>query len=598
MLWLLFLALVFLFGFVVSQKFLKEEALFSAFPVGVILSTWMVFLISFITGFNATSILASSLLMLLCCFFLGVKKTQPEKYAVAVFFVSLAFFSLLNHLMVWNFDSKGNALSAVVVDVNYHSAIVTPMGWGDNFPPLYPYLPEKKLTYHFLFDFFSAVLMKLDSGLPMAMQIPNSLIGASFVSLLYIMMRKFKLGKKTALLAVFLILFNGNFGFIEFFKELLSMPQEEILPSLLKMGVGSTWMPDKGYVMANTITEFTLNQRVFMIGICVFALVIALLTKEDEKSFLFAAIITGLSPLFHIYSFLATVFFSLPLLVKKSWKQLVIFLFIVALLATPQLSYVSESGEGYLQFKPGWFTEPQSHWLKEKQSFLEFWLKNFSPYILLALLGMVVAPQLREMSGMAFAVFILFNLFVTQPLAQDNRKWLLFALIFFSASSAFFISYIKKKFKHGWLVAAILVLVMTLGGIQTVVGWAQNYEQVLFYKDELKVCEFIRNNTEADALILSNMHRDCVNNWGGRRVFLRVDFESLTWYMGHGINTDEFENEMKRMLAGDCELIRERGVDYILIDSRNGEFRPKQSFLNRMEKLYEESTFSFYKVNC
>jgi len=599
LLWLFFLALVFLFGFVVSQRFLREEALFSAFPVGVILSTWCVFLLSVVIGFNTTSIAACSLLLLLSCFFLGVRGIQIERYSAGVFLISLAFFSFLNHLMVWNFDSNGNALSAVVVDANYHSAIISPIGWGSNFPPLYPYLPDSKLTYHFLFDFFSAILMKLDSGLPMAMQIPNSFVGASFVALLYIMMRKLKLGKKTALLAVFLILFNGNFGFIEFFKELFSMPQAEVVPSLLRMGVGSTWMAEKGYVMANTITEFTLNQRVFMMGICVFAIVMILLLKSG--SYRFAALIAGLSPLFHIHSFAATIFFSLCLLLVRREKELIFFLLITALLAAPQILWMNEPHtQQYIQFKPGWVGEPQSNWLTQKQDFFEFWLKNFSAYILLAFLGMLLAGfPLREMTASAFLMFILINLFVTQPLVQDNRKWLLFVLIIFSASSAVFIKWLIRKFgKAGWVAGAFLVFLLTIGGVQTVVGWAQNYNQVMFYKDELKVCEFVRNNTEPDALILSNMHRDCVNNWGGRRVFLRVDFESLTWYMGHGIEISEFEEEMKRMLAGDCELIKKRGVDYILIDSRNGEFQPKQSFLNKMEKVYEESTFSLYKVNC
>lgn len=596
--WFLFLVLVFVFGLAVSQRFLKEEALLSAFPVGVILSTWCVFLLSFIVGFNTTSILASSLVMLACCFFLGVGKIRFESYSVAVFLISLSFFSLLNHLMVWNFDSKGNALSAVVVDVNYHSAIISPMGWGSNFPPLYPYLPDKKLTYHFLFDFFSAILLKLGSNLPMAMQIPNSLVGASFVALLYSMMRRLKLGRGSALLAVFLILFNGNLGFIEFFKELGNIPSQEILPSLLKMGVGSTWMPERGYVMANTITEFTLNQRMFMMGICIFALVIILLTNHDARSCLFAGVIAGLSPLFHVYSFIAALFFSLPLLSKKERGELVGFFLVVAILALPQLACSSQSAGGYLQFKPGWVGETQSNWLEEEQGFVEFWIKNLSPYLLLGLAGMLFAnPQIKQMTALAFVVFFLFNLFITQPLAQDNRKWLLFALIFLSASSAVFISWLRKL-RFGWIATALLVLVMTLGGIQTVIGWAENYDQVLFYKDELKVCEFIRNSTEVDALILSNMHRDCVNNWGGRRVFLRVDFESLTWYMGHGINTSEFEKEMKEMLGGNCQLIKERGVDYILIDSRNGEFQAKQSFLRRMQKVYEEGMFSVYKVSC
>ena len=601
MLWLAFLVLVFIFGLALSQRFLKNGAIFAAFPVGVIFSTWTVFLLSFLFGFNLTSIGVSAVLLLLGILLLGIKEIKFEGYSLSVFVLSLAFFSLLNYLMVWNFDGSGNALSSVVVDVNYHSAIISPMGWGDNFPPLYPYLPERKLTYHFLFDFFSAILMKLGSSLSMAMQIPNSLVGASFVALLYIMLRRLNLGRRAALLAVFLILFNGNFGFIEFFKEMGKVPQSEMVPALLKMGVWSIWMPDKGYVMANTITEFTLNQRVFMMGIGTFALVLILLLESVRKNHVFAALIAGLSPLFHVYSFAATVFFSLPILIYEGKREAGIFLLIVALLAIPQFMYMREPRtDSYIQFNPGWVGEPQSNWFTEKQDVYEIWLKNFSPYILLAALGMFFAESpLKLMTAFAFVMFILVNIFVTQPLVQDNRKWLVFVIILFSASSSVFLSWLVLRFrKLGWVLAIILTLVLTLAGIQTVIGWAENYNHVLFYRDELQVCEFIRNNTAGDALIVSNMHRDCVNNWGGRRVFLRVDTESTTWYKGHGVDTTGMEKEMGRMLGGDCELINRNGVDYILVDSRNSEFYLNSSFLGRMEKLYERDTFSFYKVKC
>lgn len=130
MLWIVFLALVFAFGLSVSQRFFRKESVFAAFPVGVMFTTWAVFLLSFIFGFNITSIAVSSILLLACTLLLGIKQVQFDKHQLIVFIISLAFFAFLNHLMVWNFDSRGNALSAVVVDVNYHSAIISPMGWG------------------------------------------------------------------------------------------------------------------------------------------------------------------------------------------------------------------------------------------------------------------------------------------------------------------------------------------------------------------------------------------------------------------------------------------------------------------------------------
>jgi hypothetical protein len=414
------------------------------------------------------------------------------------------------------------------------------------------------------------------------------------------MLRKLRLGRRTALIAVFLLLFNGNFGFIEFFKDIGKTPQAELVPSLMKMSMVSTWILDRGYAMANTITEYTLNQREFIMGICAFALVIILLA-EPGGGYLLAALIAGLSPMFHIYSFAAAVFFSLPLLIYREKKEAIVFFLIVAALAVPQLMYVGGARtESYLQFKPGWVGGPQSNWFTEKQDFWGFWIKNFSPYILLAVLGIFFTEfPLNLMTIFASVMLILLNIFITQPLVQDNRKWLLFVIIIFSASSAVFLYQLIKRFrKAGWVMVALIVLILTLAGIQTVVYWAENYSQILFYKDELRACEFVRNNTEPNALVISDMYRDCTNNWGGRRVFLRLDADSVTWYKGHGIDTGGIKEEMKEMLAGNCKLIKKNGIGYILLDNRNSEFAVNSSFLNAQEKLYERDSFSFYRVRC
>ena len=119
MLWIAFLILVFAFGLSLSQKFFRREAPFAAFPVGVMFSTWVVFLLSFLLGFNLASIGVASALLLLLMLSFGIKRDiKFERYSLFVFILSLIFFSLLNHLMVWNFDGRGNALSAVVVDVD------------------------------------------------------------------------------------------------------------------------------------------------------------------------------------------------------------------------------------------------------------------------------------------------------------------------------------------------------------------------------------------------------------------------------------------------------------------------------------------------
>jgi hypothetical protein len=509
----------------------------------------------------------------------------------------------VNYLLIFNRDAKGNLLSSVISDLTYHASIISTFAYDTNFPPVYPYFPSKKLTYHFMFDFFSGILGKLGLSLALAIQIPNILIEVSVVMLVYSFALRMTKDKLASAIAVVLTFLNGNFGFIEFFKVFLQIPDEQKIKFLSDMGAYSTWLPDKGYVTTNIIGEFTLNQRVFAIGVCVFLIASMLLisSKKRKWNYILSGVLTGLLPLFHIYSFIAAFGFSVFYFIFYKDKNFALFFIPALLLLAPQFLYLQEkSMQTMIKFEPGWVdkADPPS-WSYINQNFLEFWGKNFGMYILLSVLGVLLLKKDgRVLALFGLFLFAIMNIFIFQPSKQDNRKFMFFIFIAASILSSIFIAKAAKKSKFiGVAIGVFLILIMTIGGIQTIIAWMENYDNILYYKSEIAACEFIRSNTEESAFFASNSFRDCINSLGGRKVFLRLDAVALSDLKAHGIDFENEKLELKRMFMGDCELMKKNGISYLFLDERNSE-PVNASFIEKLERIYGEGGLSVYKVKC
>ena len=604
MLWFIFLVTTFAFGLAVAKEFFEEEKLFAAFPIGVVFATWAVFLLSMITGFSVITIAVVNLLLIFATYKMGLgKKIKLSRTALAIALVSLLFFTAVNYLLVFNRDARGNLLSSVISDLTYHASIISTFAYDSNFPPVYPYFPSKKLTYHFMFDFFSGVLGKLGLSLALAIQIPNVLIEVSVVMLVYSFALRITKDKLASAIAVFLTFLNGNFGFIEFFKVFLQIPDEQKIKFLSDMGAYSTWLPDKGYVTTNIIGEFTLNQRVFAIGVCIFLIASMLLisNKKRKWSYIVSGVLTGLLPLFHIYSFMAAFSFSVLYFIFYKDKNFALFFIPALLLLAPQFLYLQEKNiETMIRFEPGWVARADPpNWSYINQNFLEFWGKNFGIYILLSILGvLLVKKEGRVLALFGLFLFAVMNIFIFQPSKQDNRKFMFFIFIAASILSSIFIVKTARKSKFiGVALSIFLILIMTIGGIQTIVAWVENYDNILYYKNEVAACEFIRANSEESAVFASNSFRDCINSLGGKKVFLRLDAVALSDLKAHGIDFESEKLELKKMFMGDCELIKKNGISYLFLDERNSE-PINASFIGGLEKIYGKGELSIYRVKC
>ncbi|KKQ97720.1 MAG: hypothetical protein UT23_C0009G0049, partial [Candidatus Woesebacteria bacterium GW2011_GWA1_39_12] len=138
--------------------------------------------------------------------------------------------------------------------------LIRSFSFGSNFPPEYPIFAGPPIRYHFLF--FAAVGLLEKTGIRLDLAL-NSLSTISFflltIAIYYLGKMVFK-SKKVGILSVILFLFNGSWGFLEFFKK--NPISLNILDDIVKNREFSSFGPYDGKIVSAfwSLNIFT-NQR-------------------------------------------------------------------------------------------------------------------------------------------------------------------------------------------------------------------------------------------------------------------------------------------------------------------------------------------------
>src|SRR5688572_15476961 len=104
-------------------------------------------------------------------------------------------------------------------DLPFHIAVIDSFVHGGNFPPEHPELAGVRLTYSFLVDFVSAMLMRAGAGLRDALFVVNLTLALALIALLFRWASHVTRDRLAAVLTPFLILFSGGFGFVLLLRE-------------------------------------------------------------------------------------------------------------------------------------------------------------------------------------------------------------------------------------------------------------------------------------------------------------------------------------------------------------------------------------------
>src|SRR5712691_10336017 len=314
-----------------------------------------------------------------------------------------------------------------------HLTFAGSFAYGHNFPPQYPIDPGNNLGYPFMIDFLAANLVPLGSSLTSALVLTSGLLGLVFPAVLYLAAARFVGSRGAAAVAVFVFLLGGGVGFIYLAGDIVHSG----IGVLAHLPREYTLNRDLNFQWLNPVLAYLVPQRSTLFGFSLALIVLVLLwlavrERHDWKALLFAGIVAGLMPAFHVHAY-GTVVALAAFWAAFNWRRQWAAFFTPALvLAIPVLAWMwppannsacaaGGSLYGYC-LEPGWlsYTDwPRDGVLSFPRDFAWFWIKNTSVFIPL----LIAAQILRHWFPTAFPKwfapmwlwFLVPNVIVLQP---------------------------------------------------------------------------------------------------------------------------------------------------------------------------------------
>ncbi|HSS94834.1 MAG TPA: hypothetical protein VLR46_12730, partial [Candidatus Dormibacteraeota bacterium] len=298
-----------------------------------------------------------------------------------------------------------------------HLTFAGSFAYGHNFPPQYPIDPGNHLGYPFMIDFFAASLVPLGTSLTSSLVLSSALLALAFPAVLYLAAARFAGGRGAAAVAVFVFLLGGGLGFYYLIGDVLHSG----VGVLAQLPREYTLNRDLNYQWLNPVLAYLVPQRSTLFGFSlalIVLLVVWLAVRErlGWRPFLFAGVVAGLSPAFHVHAF-GTVVALAGFWAIFNWRREWIAFFLPAVaLSIPVLIWMwppannsvcngGLSVRGYC-LEPGWLshTDWERHGaLYFPVDFVWFWIKNTSVFIPLLIAAHFVQGWFPTQFGKWFA---------------------------------------------------------------------------------------------------------------------------------------------------------------------------------------------------
>jgi len=506
------------------------------------------------------------------------------------------------HVHVWGDWSLHIAMANIF-------AYKQPAHWLIN----HPYFGGGRLTYGFLTNLISGLLIRAGWSIPDAFLLPS--IGYCFLLLagMYLVYYQILSSKNLALTAISLFFLSSGPGFLRIWQKWWSHPT---LAFLL--------FPDKDYsrleqyqwLAGNFVNGMLIPQRAFLLGMtmAVWSLAILLyvfrhppikLIERPRNQWLLvgAGLLAGLLPIVHMHSFMALVMIGgLTCLGEiKRWREWFFYVFSAGLLSTIlYLKFINGGIQNphFMQLMIGW-TAPHNLW-----AWLKMWWQIWGIFVPLSGVGLWLIKnrpgRIKLFYASFWLIFLLGNLILFQPIQWDNSKLFMWTYFGWCGLVALVLQWLQRKKWWGKILGIGLFLTLTLTGtfeLMRLTHIEQN-SVLMAPASEMKMGEFLRQHTDEQAMFLTNAsHNHPVSLWGARPILLGYP----AWAWNFGFLYEKRLADMRQMYAGNgagLALLKKYQVDYVAIGP--GELADMQAnedfYSQRFPALYVDQVYRIYDV--
>ena len=605
-------------------KFLFEERVILGSLIAFIFWGYLMLVLSLLLGLNFFSLLSSILLITLFSLPIFKKglisevrieindllqRLQKIKFRLFILFLFclLTIFSFLASQLLISKD--GNLYVQPVHsygDISLHLGIISSFAYADNFLPQNPVLSGTPLSYPFLVDFITAIFVNpLSLSLEKAISLTGVLFMIITISVFAFFVLRLTKSYLVSALSTSLFLFNGGLGFVYFFKDLLNSNSNffYFLSNLLKVIKFFQKL-----ILSNL--SMLLPQRSFLMGLPISLLILLIFINLKEKfllrQYILGILLISLLPLIHAHSLIVLIpfliFLTLQIFLKSKEKKLPIISIgllgvAVTLLISKLFLEQSTTLNRVIRFQVGWMVE--------NEDLIKFYIKNFGVVLFLVPISLIFGIKKKfnslSLTTLAQLWFILPTFFVFQPWAFDNIKLYIYWYIFSAISvSRFLVEVLKSKKVINVSLFFILVLSMVFSGFLDNFRLLSSSETryQIYSSIDFEIAEFVKENISPYAIFLSTDKFDNpVVTLAGRRVVMGF----RGWLWTHGLNYQQRELDVKKMLSGEGNetLFEKYNISHVvLFNTKNSEDFVINSayFKDKYELIYSKDGYEIYQL--
>ena len=558
-----FTALFFTFlvpGLIAYRFFsLKTHEIWAFVPIfSVLVSVTLIYYLSLAVGYSRNTILLSFLSLTAIYALVVYKKGEPikppaflklwqiKKTSFLIFSVIFLISIAVLAQSVWRSDQYGVVLTGSNwQDTPFHYEIIESINQG-NFPPQTPNYIGTPLTYHYFVDFHTAIVEKMYGYLPTLMPLLNALFILVFALAIYALARPY--GRKTAVIATVLAVFGWGLSYFVLFSALFN----------------GGFDPNSNYIYQfgklfglPSMFDNLLQQRPLLVGLPVFAFVLALLRSMDDKNrIILAGIMTGLVYQFHNVAFFCcyVVFVVCLLLNLKRFKFSYLYFLLPSVFALPFIF----SGGPPLAFSVSTSFLGQ---FAQSQYFPLYYLLNLGIPFVFAIVSFV-KPGHEYLKITFLLLFMIPNILLLTPWVWDMYKFFMFAWIPIVVLAGIMLA----KTPRVVIVTLVLLSVITSASV-IIYNVGTNYSGASSTEYQLGL--WVRDNTPQNSVFLTyyGIHEP-TSMIGGR---LRVS-SYVYWPYGHGEPLDQVyqrQNDIDNAYNGTstdmAAVVREYNVSYVYV---------------------------------
>jgi hypothetical protein len=455
-----------------------------------------------------------------------------------------------------------------------HLSYAGSFAYGANFPPQLPLDPGHHLPYPFMIDFLAASLVPLGASLPTSLVLSSALLAFAFAPVMYLAGVRLTGSRPVAALAPFIFTLSGGLSFTYFFGDL----QSKGLSVLAHLPREYSAITADNYQWLTPLIASMLPQRSTLFGFAIVLIVLSLLFTAVERpgwqAFLFAGVVTGLSPAFHVHGYgtcVAVAAFWSAFNRRREW----IAFFVPALsLGIPVVLWLLPEAGTQIRVQLGWMAMAGGH----NDNALLFWLKNLGLFIPLLLIAQFSRNLLPTRYAAYFAPvwlwFVVPNILLFHPWDWDNQKFFVYWALLGSFLVAAVVIRVARAGLPGAVAAVAMLLVLCLaGGLDAARNTDFTVSSIRFTDNAgLDVAAWSRTHTAPHALFLAAYNHDNpISTLGARRVVLGYP----GWIWTYGISDwVGREQDVQAMFQGKPEadaLLRSYGVEYVVIGPQERE---------------------------